>query len=132
MKTIFTLILLFSFQWVIAQTAEYTYIDGNGNKYEITGNQMHYVPVKKENSSSGEYSGGEPGEYELNSDDTKKLKKLLSDAMKATDDHHTDREMGTGLIIHLNKKNKEKMVILKMDSKSKNDIETFLKSLTSK
>lgn len=38
---------------------EYFISDGSGNAYDLRQNQIHYIPVKPENSSSGMYSGGE-------------------------------------------------------------------------
>ena len=41
-----------------AHAWDYVYGDGSANVYRMTPRELHYVPVKKENSSSGVYSGG--------------------------------------------------------------------------
>ena len=128
MKNILFLLFTLSVCFAYADKPEYTYMDGSGNKYELIGNMLHYAPVKKENSSSGEYSGGEPAEIEISSSDVKKIKSLINKAVKATDDQIEHREMGTGMIIH-NAQKGEKIYILKMDSAPKKDLEEFLKSL---
>lgn len=76
----------------------YEYSDGNANRYVITETQLHYIPVKPEESSSGMYSGGEPENITLSSDEFNILKDLFNQAAKNTDVHLQHRPMMSGLI----------------------------------
>lgn len=44
----------------MSQSPIFEYADGNANRYILTNNQLEYIPVKPEESSSGIYSGGTP------------------------------------------------------------------------
>jgi len=68
MKNIILIFALFAAQFGIAQTVTTTanktnpekiiYSDGNSNNYIITTDSIDYIPVKTQESSSGNYNGG--------------------------------------------------------------------------
>ena len=108
------------------------YVDGNGNKYIIALQKVdaiiEYVPMDKKNSSSGEYSGGEPFKITITVEDHKSLMELFKAAAKDESQQCIDRNMGTGAIIYP----KGRMYFLKMDSYNKSAIEKRLKDLKAK
>jgi hypothetical protein len=129
MKNLFSLLLILISTSLFAQN--YAYLDGSGNKYELIKGELEYNPVKKENSSSGEYSGGVQKKVTLTSDEISLLKDTFEKGIKATSDHQENREMMTGMIIK-GKKKKSTNVILKSNSAAKKEIEELLKKLISK
>lgn len=129
MKKIFSLLLILISTGLFAQ--KYVYLDGSGNKYEFIKGKLEYIPVKPENSSSGEYSGGTAKTVDVCSQDVSLLKLAFEKAIKATTEQQENREMMTGMVIR-GKKNKELSVILKSDSVSKKELEELLKKILSK
>lgn len=109
----------------------YAYLDGSANKYEWMGDSLEYNPVKPENSSSGEYSGGEYKKVSVTAEEKKLLKAAFEKAIKAKDEQQENREMMTGMVIR-EKKKKSKKVILKSKSTSKTELEKLLKEVLSK
>lgn len=75
------------------------YMDQNNNRYEISGNQLKYISVRSQNSSSGTYSGGEDREIGINEDDFNHLKQLSFKLIEATETHAPKREMMTAVLI---------------------------------
>jgi len=129
MKSLFSLLLILISTSLFAQN--YTYLDGSANKYELIKGVLEYNPVKKENSSSGEYSGGTPKKITVTSDEIKSLKAAFEKAIKAKPEQQEKREMMTGMVIK-EKKKKKTEVILKSDSAAKKELEELLKKLISK
>jgi hypothetical protein len=129
MKNLFSLLLILMSTSLIAQN--YTYLDGSANKYELNGTNLEYTPVKKENSSSGEYSGGVQKKVTVTSEEIKLVKAAFEKAIKAKTEQHDKREMMTGMVIK-EKKKKKTEVILKSDSVAKKELEELLKKLISK
>lgn len=124
--------LLFCFTFSAeSKTCIYSYIDGSGNKYELIGDSLHYTPVKKENSSSGEYSGGVAKTVKVTAEESASLKSMFEKAIKTEDQQQENREMGTGLVVR-QKGKKETSVILKMSAAAKIDLEQTLKKVLSK
>lgn len=126
MKTLFTISLVLLGINLFAQN--YVYLDGSGNKYELIGDTLEYNPVKKENSSSGEYSGGEYKKVKVTSEQKKQLKAVFEKAIKAKEEQQENREMMTGMVIR-EKKKKKKEVILKSNSIAKAELEKLLKEV---
>lgn len=126
MKNLFSLLLVLISTSLFAQN--YTYLDGSGNKYEISSSKLIYSPVTPAKSSSGDYSGGVPETVEINSGIFKNIKSLIDEAIKAKTEQIEHREMGTGVIIW-KKKKKENTVIMKMNSPKKEALEKYLKEI---
>lgn len=126
---------LFSLLFLLMSTALYSqnyfYLDGSANKYELNGTNLEYTPVKKENSSSGEYSGGTPKKVTVTSEEIKLLKAAFDKAIKAKSEQQENREMMTGMVIK-EKKKKKTEIILKSDSAAKKELEDLLKKIISK
>lgn len=129
MKKLFSLLLILMSTSLIAQN--YTYLDGSANKFELNGTNLEYTPVKKENSSSGEYSGGVQKKVTVTSEEINLIKAAFEKAIKAKTEQQEKREMMTGMVIK-EKKKKKTEVILKSDSASKKELEELLKKLITK
>jgi hypothetical protein len=78
---------------------ELTYADGSANRYVITPTQLNYIPVKPEESSTGIYSGGEPAQVALSSEQFNHVKELFESALAQTDQQITDRIKTSGLVV---------------------------------
>lgn len=76
----------------------YTYADGNGNRYEFNKNSFEYFPVSASESSSGNYDGGQYIKKQPQLEKFYKIVDLIQSAYEAKADHIQNREMGTGSI----------------------------------
>ena len=121
---ILILVLLSSFL-PMKNPETYSYADGSGNVYKISQDSIEYIPVKKENSSSGIYSGGEPARKAISEEDFEKIRNELERLLDNKSLQIKDRVMGSGMIT-VSKGKKEKTVIVK-DSDEKRKLENFLK-----
>ena len=101
-----------------------TYTDGSNNSWEIFGESIEYIPMTKEMSSSGMYSGGEPKTIKIDNQILDKIIFLVKEAFSAVQNHSELRKKGTGLIQCENKS-----CILEMNSPEKENLENFLKSV---
>ena len=108
----------------------FEYADGSGNLYTLDGHTLSYDPVEPEESSSGMYDGGDPVTVELDKDDVGKLIALFEKGIAETDQHQENRAMGTGMIFY-KEEGKDMSVILKMNAEVKDEIESYLRELTS-
>ena len=111
--------------------AQYQYSDGNGNSYKIGflhEKSFEYVPVKPEQSSSGEYDGGKPVSKSITDDDLQKIVAAFNLAFNNSSIHIQNRIKGTGLIIKKQAR-KETVVVIRGDSVEKENIEKILKKL---
>ncbi len=106
------------------QHPQLIYSDGSANRYEISANQLSYIPVKPEESSTGMYSGGKPATISLTQPEYQKLKDLFEEAIAKTDQHITDRIKTSGLVVI-----GDKQIILKPGSPVMQQIEAELKNL---
>lgn len=77
---------------------EYIYADGNANRYQILPDRLRYIPVKPEESSTGNYSGGEPADISLSAADYQKLQNLFEQVSGQTE-QPASRIKGSSLII---------------------------------
>jgi predicted MFS family arabinose efflux permease len=102
----------------------FSYSDGNGNRYEIKDNRIEYIPVEPAFSSSGSYSGGDPLKKEITDVQAHQLDALVQLAFDKTTAHIERRKKGSGLV-HMNKKT----VILAMSAAAKQDLEKELKDV---
>lgn len=106
----------------------YTYADGTGNQYIVAPDTFEYIPVPKDVSSSGVYSGGESkkgsvtvGQYEV-------VQKAFDSAFADTASHIENREMLSGYIERVEGSEK-KSAVLGANSDTKSQIENVLKGL---
>ena len=107
---------------------DYSYSDGSANVYKIAPDRLEYIPVKKENSSSGTYSGGTAKTVKLNDADYRSISGLL-EAGVAGKASQTDRRVMMSGVISKNSANDKTVVILKPGAGIKDQIEAKLREL---
>jgi hypothetical protein len=90
----------------------YEYGDGNGNAYIITTDSIEYVPVKKENSSTGNYSGGEPVKKKITESDYQQVQSYVHEIFGNASIHIKDRMKGSGRISVVNNQEERQVVII--------------------
>lgn len=112
-------------------TASYSYSDGNGNYYLIEKTNISFKPVTPDMSSSGTYSGGEPITVKISEEQYKKLMELVNAAIDAKSMHISERVKMSGMI-SISQKGNAQTYILGARSRSKADIESYLKQLFKK
>jgi hypothetical protein len=120
----FLMLALFSFTM---KTKTYTYIDGNNNTYVFNKYMVDYKPVKKEESSSGNYSGGEPKRVDIRVDQFKKLEEIIGLIRKDKANIIKDRMMGCGTLLVNNA-----VFYINMSSKNKALLESELQAVLGK
>ena len=76
----------------------YTYADGNGNRYVFNKNSFEYFPVRASESSSGNYDGGQYIKKQPQLKKFYKIVDLIQSAYEAKAEHTQNREKGTGSI----------------------------------
>ncbi len=108
---------------------KYTYYDGAGNKYKIDGLEISYVPVTKEESSSGNYDGGNPYTKQLVKSELIALVSAFERAIWDKSDHADKREMGSGLLIKDSDNEDRVQVILKYKSTSNQETLSLLRAI---
>lgn len=106
----------------------YTYADGNGNRYVFNKNSFEYVPVRASESSSGSYDGGIYIKKQPEPEKFYKIVDLIQSAYEAKADHTPNREKGTGSI-KIQDKNTLLAFIIKYRSKWQTIIEAALADL---
>lgn len=107
------------------EDATFTFVDGSNNTYTITQEEINYDPITPEESSSGEYSGGDPAKAKVKMREFEALIEIISEAMAATDQHAASREMGTAIVSKVVEGEKTS-VMLKRGSKMSKRIKEFL------
>lgn len=128
MKSYFIFLFVFFTMSVFSQ-GYYEYADGNNNVYTISETSIKYTPIKKQESSSGVYSGRDPKEKEISNEVYKKLEKLFESAFSAKKEQRTDRVMQSSLLIHYVSKIMSRKIILKPNSACKSKIESELNAI---
>ena len=103
----------------------YTYSDGSANTYKIAPEMLEYIPVRKEHSSSGNYSGGTAKTVKISSDDYSLIRGLLEEAIAQKAAHTALRAKMSGRISR-NIESEETEVILRPGAAIKNQIEKKL------
>lgn len=83
---------------VLKDKKTYNYFDGSGNHYTITLGMIRYDPVRKENSSSGLYSGGKPARAAITQEQFESILKQIDSIEKDATIRKSNREKGTGMI----------------------------------
>ena len=110
---------------------EIQYSDGNNNEYRVQKNKniysIEYLPVKPENSSSGDYSGGEEKKNSVSEKEFESLTEIILKLIKS-ENFAERRSMGTGLLI-IKSKNSKKSYIFEYNSSEQEIIENKLKEL---
>jgi hypothetical protein len=100
----------------------YTYIDGNNNEYQIISDSVFYLPVSPIESSSGEYSGGEPMRKKISPEQFSKIEALIKSLLKDKSNHIKSRNMGCGTLVV-----GKKTTFIQSSSKLKEELEMTLK-----
>ncbi len=113
-----------------AEGKKYIYHDGSGNGYIIENKTITYDPVTKEESSTGEYSGGTPATKELSLSDLRKVNDAFTEVMSIKEIQIENRIMTSGQLQIIEGDQKKKVIISK--GKEMNDLEVFLKRLLEK
>jgi hypothetical protein len=103
----------------------FSYSDGSANTYKIAPGKLEYIPLRKENSSSGAYSGGTAKTVKLSDADYQALISLFEQAMAQKTSHGDRRVMMSGVITK-NIENDRASVILKPGAGIKDQIEARL------
>ena len=106
----------------------YNYLDGAGNRYSISANQIKYDPVKPEFSSSGTYDGGNPYTININAAVFSEIKTLCEKLISNDALHLSKREMGTGKIIKRNHKDQTSASYI-ISRRNVAELDSYLKSL---
>ncbi len=115
-----------------AQTMKYIYADGSGNSYIVTDDSIEYNPIKKEMSSSGNYSGGEYIKNKIDNSNFEIVGKIFNDIFNKKNIHIKNRIMTSGqLEIYENNKLIDK-IIIKPDCYEINELEGILKKMITK
>lgn len=103
------------------------YGDGSGNLLVITPGAIEYIPVKKENSSSGMYDGGSARMQKIPDSDYIKIERMFEEIFGNKKIQITNREMGSGML-KSTEGSKEKIIIIS-SSPEKDQLEQLLTSL---
>jgi hypothetical protein len=93
------LLLALAFSSISSKAKSYTYIDGNNNDYEITSDSIFYSPIAPVESSSGEYSGGDPKRLKITEAQFLKIEMIIKSILKDKSNFIKDRLMGCGTLI---------------------------------
>ncbi|MCH2234515.1 MAG: hypothetical protein MK078_09705 [Crocinitomicaceae bacterium] len=123
--------ILFSITMLHAGHHTITYIDGSNNSYSLDHSKLSYDPVTKEESSSGEYSGGEAKTVSLIDEEEIQLMHLFDKVLEDTENHIEKRTMGCGTIVEKNH-DKKTTTYIAMKAESKQKLESYLKELIAK
>ena len=107
---------------------DYEYADGNGNRYILSNNQLRYIPLKPEESSTGTYHGGEPFEISLSVGQQSELQQIFDNAIAAEQSLTKDRAKMTGLVTK-SSQSESVSVILKSNAPEKEALENALNKL---
>lgn len=101
------------------------YLDLNNNAYYITEKKVVYDPMTPMESSSGEYSGGEPWEKEIDNDVYFEIENTFKKAIENKENHLEQRERISVLIKSKYPGEQERSYIIKPN----NELDDYLKSL---
>lgn len=104
------------------------YIDGSGNEYFINKNTLLYRGVKKEESSSGIYDGGEDKKVKFDYKQSKEIRSIVYKLIKDKENHIEKRIMTSGMLIKRNKR-KDKIYYIHPNSELKSNLEKNLNTI---
>ena len=126
MKIITKFAAIFIFSFAIfsfaASIKKYTYVDGSNNVYSLTQDSLDYDPISPNQSSSGEYSGGEPKTVKITTEQFAKLETIILALSKDKKSHEKTRQMGFGTL-----EVGKKIIYINSSSTLKSDLEKELK-----
>lgn len=126
MKSLFTPLFLLVATLTFAQSPLlYTYIDGNGNTYELYDGELKYIPMTPANSSSGTYSGGEAKNVVCTKIETQDLSNAFTACIAATAEQTKTNTMGTATIKY-KKGNRKARIYMQASSATKTTLENAL------
>lgn len=83
----------------MADLTYFKYTDGSGNTYVINRDKLEYIPVKRQESSGYQYSGGNPATATLSESEFNALALLLEKFLQQTEIHIENHVMMSGLIV---------------------------------
>jgi hypothetical protein len=126
----FLLFTLISFS-CMNSTRTYEYADGNGNVYTLAAKTLSFDPVKKEESSSGMYSGGEPKTVPITTVQYDSIRSMLETAMNDQSIQINDRVKMSGAI-SVSEDGSISRFVISPGSEILIKIETYLKVIISK
>lgn len=95
------------------------YGDGSGNLYIIGKDSIEYVPVKKENSSSGVFDGGEPGKKKISEQDFRLVAKEFDEIFRNKKIQIKDRIMTSGILTRIKGDKKYQVIISRSPEQAK-------------
>ena len=122
-KIVLTILSIIMINLVNAQTS-IAYTDGSNNTYIITKKNINYVAIKKENSSSGIYSGGKDVNVAIDANQYKQIKTFIKKLETDKTNISKERNMGCGTL-----ENKNKPIYIAMNSPLKKEFEDYLKKI---
>ncbi|MBK8927441.1 MAG: hypothetical protein IPM74_16450 [Crocinitomicaceae bacterium] len=101
----------------------YIYVDGNNNEFIIRTDSLIYNPVSPAESSSGEYSGGEPKSTPLSESEFDSISALVKSIIKDKKNQIDTRLMGCGTLV-IGKKS----LFVDSNSSLKIELENYLRT----
>lgn len=122
--SVFIVLLSATSLYAKKEISQFTYVDSSNNSYEIFKDSISYIPISKENSSSGEYSGGQAKTVSIDESMFLKIKSDINTLIKSKSEHVETRLMGCGTIIL-----KKKTYYINMNSSLKENFEKMLRQL---
>ncbi|MFT3980063.1 MAG: hypothetical protein QM687_06300 [Ferruginibacter sp.] len=102
MKQYLLILLILISKNMQGQTTGFTFIDGNANCYFVSDSQVVYKPVTKLQSSSGEYSGGNPQTIPIDSTVFLTLQEVANSIVNNKKIHIENHIKGSGVITIVN------------------------------
>ncbi len=117
-------ILMFLMTNTLFAQKKIVFIDGNNNRYTISKKQIEYKAVKKEESSSGTYSGGKDTIVSISIIQYNEIKSIISQIKADKFNHIETRHIGCGTLI-LN----QKTILININSKLLKQLVVKLKLL---
>ena len=112
---------------ISAEPTTYQYLDGNGNRFLITGESkktIQYIPVTAEQSSSGTYSGGDPVTKIINEREYSVLVDYFHRALDRKKIRIQNRIKGSGFVSVEGKQ--KQAYVLDGSSVEKKELESYL------
>ncbi|HAI75261.1 MAG TPA: hypothetical protein DCM08_03365 [Microscillaceae bacterium] len=107
----------------------YTYLDGSANLWKIAPNEVEYIPITPEQSSTGTYNGGTPFKKAISAAQFTDWEALFYEAEKSTEEHQPDKTKGSGTVAQwITEGVCSSSFILKMNAPNKQTLEAMLQT----
>jgi hypothetical protein len=116
---------------IMATDTIYTYYDAAKNRYELTNDELEYIPVNTKQSSSGIYNGGTYDSKTLNKIERKKLVALFNWAITHTN-VQTNKNIKPNAVIEMKIGDAIKSIIVQAKAPINITINNYLKQLINK